>query len=115
MMTDQSIIQAEKLTRVFKKKTTALDAIDLAIPAGTIFGILGPNGAGKTTIMSTLCGLLKPTSGSVYICGNNAQTERAAIKQILGLVRQEPAIYPTLTARENLTLTGRMRGLSRAS
>jgi ABC-2 type transport system ATP-binding protein len=106
-------IELRQLTKVFPGSSTpALDAIDLVIPAGTIFGILGPNGAGKTTIMSTLCGLLKPTSGSVYICGNNAQTERAAIKQILGLVPQEPAIYPTLTARENLQYFGRMQGLS---
>lgn len=106
-------IELKQLTKVFPGSSTpALDAIDLTIPAGTIFGILGPNGAGKTTIMSTLCGLLKPTSGSAYICGNNAQTERAAIKQILGLVPQEPAIYPTLTARENLQYFGRMQGLS---
>jgi ABC-2 type transport system ATP-binding protein len=106
-------IELKQLTKVFPGSSTpALDAIDLSVPAGTIFGILGPNGAGKTTAMSTLCGLLKPTSGSVYICGNNAQTERAAIKQILGMVPQEPAIYPTLTARENLQYFGRMQGLS---
>jgi ABC-2 type transport system ATP-binding protein len=64
--------------------------------------------------MSTLCGLLKPTSGSVYICGNNTLTERAAVKKILGMVPQEPAIYPTLTARENLDYFGRMQGLSGA-
>jgi ABC-2 type transport system ATP-binding protein len=106
-------IELRQLTKVFPGSTTpALDAIDLVVPAGCIFGILGPNGAGKTTIMSTLCGLLKPTSGEVYICGNNAQAERAAIKQILGMVPQEPAIYPTLTARENLDYFGRMQGLS---
>jgi ABC-2 type transport system ATP-binding protein len=106
-------IELKQLTKVFPGSTTpVLNAIDLTVPAGTIFGILGPNGAGKTTIMSTLCGLLKPTSGSVHICGNNAQTERATIKQILGMVPQEPAIYPTLTARENLDYFGRMQGLS---
>jgi ABC-2 type transport system ATP-binding protein len=106
-------IELTQLTKVFAGSSApALNAIDLTVPAGSIFGILGPNGAGKTTIMSTLCGLLKPTSGSVRICGNNAQTERAAIKEILGMVPQEPAIYPTLTARENLQYFGRMQGLS---
>jgi ABC-2 type transport system ATP-binding protein len=106
-------IELKQLTKVFPGSSTpALNAIDLTVPAGTIFGILGPNGAGKTTIMSTLCGLLKPTSGSVRICGSDAQSERATIKQILGMVPQEPAIYPTLTARENLDYFGRMQGLS---
>ena len=106
-------IELKRLTKVFKGSSTpALNAIDLTVPAGTIFGILGPNGAGKTTIMSTLCWLLKPTSGSVQICGINTQTGRATIKQILGMVPQEPAIYPTLTARENLDYFGRMQGLS---
>jgi ABC-2 type transport system ATP-binding protein len=106
-------IELRQLTKVFPgSNTPALNAIDLTVPAGTIFGVLGPNGAGKTTIMSTLCGLLKPSSGSVHICGNNAQTDRATIKQILGMVPQEPAIYPTLTARENLEYFGRMQGLS---
>ncbi len=106
-------IELKQLTKVFPGSSTpVLDAIDLTVPAGTIFGILGPNGAGKTTIMSTLCGLLKPTSGTAFICGNDTQTERATIKRILGMVPQEPAVYPTLTARENLDYFGRMQGLS---
>lgn len=108
-------IELKQLTKVFPgSDKPVLDAVDLTVPAGAIFGILGPNGAGKTTIMSTLCGLLKPTSGSVSICGNNAVTERASIKKILGMVPQEPAVYPTLTARENLEYYGRMQGLSGA-
>jgi ABC-2 type transport system ATP-binding protein len=90
----------------------ALDAIDLTVRRGGIFGILGPNGAGKTTLMSTLGGLLKPTSGSVLIDGRDVLKERRAVKRILGMVPQEPAIYPTLTARENLDYFGRMQGLS---
>lgn len=111
----QPAIELKQLTKLFPGSLKpALDGFDLTVPAGTIFGILGPNGAGKTTLMSSLCGLLKPTSGSVSICGLNALTERAAIKKILGMVPQEPAIYPTLTARENLEYFGRMQGLSGA-
>jgi ABC-2 type transport system ATP-binding protein len=106
-------IELRQLSMLFPGSSVpALDGVDLSVPAGTIFGILGPNGAGKTTIMSTLCGLLKPTSGTARICGHDAVTERAAIKHILGMVPQEPAIYPTLTARENLAYFGRMQGLS---
>lgn len=106
-------IELNQLTKVFPGNTApVLDAIDLRVPAGSIFGFLGPNGAGKTTIMSILCGVLKPSSGSAHIFGYNAQTERATIKQLLGMVPQEPAIYPTLTARENLDYFGRMQGLS---
>ena len=108
-------IQLRRLSKAFPGgRAPALDAIDLTVPHGAIFGILGPNGAGKTTLMSILGGLLKPTSGSVQINGRDALTDRGAIKRILGMVPQEPAVYPTLTARENLAYFGRMQGLSGA-
>lgn len=90
----------------------ALNGVDLVVKQGGFFGILGPNGAGKTTLMSILGGLLKPNSGSVQINGQQFPEHRKAIKRVLGMVPQEPAIYPTLTARENLEYFGRMQGLS---
>lgn len=106
-------IELRQLSKAFPgRHAPALDAVDLTVPHGTIFGILGPNGAGKTTLMSILGGLLKPTSGTVQINGRNALTERGAIKRVLGMVPQEPAVYPTLTAWENLEYFGRMQGLS---
>ncbi|MBK6742835.1 MAG: ABC transporter ATP-binding protein [Hydrogenophilales bacterium] len=108
-------IELKGLGKAFPgRDVPALDGIDLAVPKGTIYGILGPNGAGKTTLMSILGGLLKPTSGAACIDGHDTATGRAAIKRILGLVPQEPAVYPTLTARENLDYFGRMQGLSGA-
>ncbi|MBM4182088.1 MAG: ABC transporter ATP-binding protein [Betaproteobacteria bacterium] len=95
-------------------RAPALDGVDLSVPRGGIFGILGPNGAGKTTLMSILGGLILPSSGSVRIDGHDVLTEARHIRHILGLVPQEPAIYPTLTARENLDFFGRMQGLSGA-
>ncbi len=95
-------------------RAPALDGIDLVVPRGGIFGILGPNGAGKTTLMSILGGLILPSAGSVRIAGHDVLTESRHIRHILGLVPQEPAIYPTLTARENLDFFGRMQGLSGA-
>jgi ABC-2 type transport system ATP-binding protein len=106
-------IELSRLSKTFPgRHAPALDGIDLSVPRGGFFGILGPNGAGKTTLMSILGGLLKPNSGSVRVNGRDASSERAAIKRILGMVPQEPAVYPTLTARENLDYFGRMQGLS---
>lgn len=106
-------IEVRALTKHFTgARANALDGLDITVPRGVIYGILGPNGAGKTTLLSILCGLLKPTAGSVRIGGRDLQAAPAEIKQLLGVAPQEPAIYPTLTARENLEFFGRMQGLS---
>ena len=106
-------IELRQLSKRYKgARAPALNGIDLTVREGGFFGILGPNGAGKTTLMSVLGGLLKPSSGSVLINGQDLHRHRAAIKRVLGMVPQEPAIYPTLTARENLEYFGRMQGLT---
>jgi ABC-2 type transport system ATP-binding protein len=71
-----------------------------------IYGILGPNGAGKTTLISMLSGLIKPTSGHFTIDGTFASEERFQIETNHRIVPQEYALYPTLTARENLMFFG---------
>ncbi len=106
-------IEVENLSKTFKGASrAALDAVSLSIPRGVIFGMLGPNGAGKTTLLSILCGLLKPSSGRVRLNGHDIIEEASNIKCLLGVVPQEPAIYPTLTARENLEYFGRMQGIT---
>ncbi len=110
---ERTAIELRQLSKTFpQSRGPALDGVDLAVARGGFFGILGPNGAGKTTLMSILAGLLKPSGGSVRIDGKDAADEGEAIKRILGIVPQEPAVYPTLTARENLDFFGRMQGLS---
>jgi ABC-2 type transport system ATP-binding protein len=105
--------EVKNLCKTYKGgRAPALDHVTLAIPKGVIFGMLGPNGAGKTTLLSILCGLLRPSSGEVRVDGRDVRQEAACIKRVLGVVPQEPAIYPTLTARENLAYFGRMQGLS---
>jgi len=105
--------EAENLCKTYKGgRAPALDHVTLTIPRGVIFGMLGPNGAGKTTLLSILCGLLRPSAGQVRVDGKDVRYEAACIKRVLGVVPQEPAIYPTLTARENLGYFGRMQGLS---
>lgn len=89
----------------------SLDDFSLSINEGQIFGLLGPNGAGKTTLISMLCGLVKPTSGSFLINNFTYANNGDDIKKIIGVVPQEYALYPTLTARENLMYFGSMYGL----
>ncbi|HYP68811.1 MAG TPA: ABC transporter ATP-binding protein [Thiobacillaceae bacterium] len=106
-------IEVKDLVKRFKPDgSPALSTLTLTVPHNVIYGILGPNGAGKTTLLSILCGLLKPTSGSVRVGGLNMPGAAAEIKHLLGVVPQEPALYPTLTARENLTYYGRMQNLT---
>lgn len=89
----------------------SLNELTLTINEGQIFGLLGPNGAGKTTLISMLCGLVKPTSGSFKINGMAYANNATKIKKFIGVVPQEYALYPTLTARENLHYFGSMYGL----
>lgn len=90
----------------------SIHQLSLEINKGEIYGLLGPNGAGKTTLISMLCGLLKPTSGQITINGLSFKENSKKIKQAIGVVPQEYALYPTLTAYENLMYFGAMYGLS---
>lgn len=85
--------------------------LNLKVEEGEIYGLLGPNGAGKTTLISMLTSLLKPTSGSFTINGLNFKENKNELKQLIGIVPQEYALYPTLTAYENLYYFGSMYGL----
>jgi len=89
----------------------AVDGISLQVARGEVFGLLGPNGAGKTTAISMMTGLFPPDSGSIIVDGLDLQTDTNAVKAKLGLVPQELALYPTLTARDNLSFFGRIYGL----
>lgn len=108
----QPIIQISQLSKKYKDaETYSLIDFSLAVNEGQIFGLLGPNGAGKTTLISMLCGLIKPTSGSFSINNLTYADNSNEIKKIIGVVPQEYALYPTLTARENLMYFGSMYGL----
>lgn len=91
--------------------TYAVQGVSFEISRGEIFGLLGPNGAGKTTTISMLTGLIEPTSGTVQVDGDNVDQHARAMKAKLGLVPQELALYPTLTAFDNLVFFGRIYGL----
>ena len=89
----------------------AVKGISLQVARGEVFGLLGPNGAGKTTAISMLIGLFPPDSGSITVDGLDLKTHTNEVKAKLGLVPQELALYPTLSARQNLDFFGRIYGL----
>jgi ABC-2 type transport system ATP-binding protein len=108
----KNIIQINQLYKQYKDADCfSVNNLNLTIEEKEIYGLLGPNGAGKTTLLSMLCGIIKPTSGTFSI--NNMTYEKNAfeIKKSIGVVPQEYALYPTLTARENLSYFGSMYGL----
>lgn len=111
-MNTDSIIEIKHLTKRFKNsREDAVKDISFSVGRNEIYGLLGPNGAGKTTTLSILCGLFPPTSGSVLIDGKNIQKDPAYIRQIVGIVPQDIALYSSLTAKENLDFYGHMYGL----
>lgn len=105
-------IKTEKLTKKYKEKT-AVSNLDLKINEGEMYGLLGVNGAGKTTTMKMLTTLIMPTSGDAELLGHRIKTDRAAVKQIIGISPQESAAAMNLTARENLELMAEVYGFQR--
>jgi linearmycin/streptolysin S transport system ATP-binding protein len=92
----------------------AVRGISLDIAPGETYGLLGPNGAGKTTTISMVCGLLEPDAGEVLVAGRALTTRSVEAKGAIGYVPQELAIYPDLSARENLRFFARLYGMARA-
>ena len=89
--------------------------VSLEIRAGEIFGLLGPNGAGKTTLLSMVSTRLRPTSGDVWIHGKHVQRDLDAARRLLNVAPQEEALYPSLTAAENLSFFAELYGVPRAA
>jgi len=90
---------------------SAVKGISFSVEEGEVFGLLGPNGAGKTQTISMLTGVIPPTSGTARIAGHDIKTEMNEVKKVNGLVPQDLALYPTLSARANLNFFGRIYGL----
>jgi ABC-2 type transport system ATP-binding protein len=94
--------------RYLPEDVLAVDGISFEIEEGEIFSLLGPNGAGKTTTISMLSCLLKPTTGDAFVDGHSIVSDSMAVRQAIGVVPQEIALYDTLSARQNLAFWGRM-------
>lgn len=101
-----------ELTALTKKygRFVAVDAIDLFVPKGELFGFLGPNGAGKTTTLRMIAGILRPTQGSVRIAGIDLAVDPMAAKARLGFIPDRPFIYEKLTGMEFLRFVAGLYG-----
>ncbi len=107
----QPTLECSGLRKVFDK-LVAVDDVGFYIDPGETYGLLGPNGAGKTTSISMISGLLARDGGSVTVGGKEMTTTSLEAKALLGLVPQDIAVYPDLTARENLIFFGKLYGMS---
>jgi daunorubicin resistance ABC transporter ATP-binding subunit len=110
-MTSSTAIEVRDLRKRFGD-VTALDGLELDVPAGMVFGLLGPNGAGKTTLVHILATLLEPTSGEARVHGHDVVREPLAVRRRIGLAGQFAAVDGELTGRENLEMIGRLNRLS---
>jgi ABC-2 type transport system ATP-binding protein len=106
-----AILEVDQLVKKYGD-FEAVKGISFEVEEGEVFGLLGPNGAGKTQTISMLTGIIPPTSGTARIAGHDIHTEMNEAKKINGLVPQDLALYPTLSARANLNFFGRIYGLS---
>lgn len=104
-----AIVQTNNLTKKFRAQT-AIENINLIIEQGSIYGLLGPNGAGKSTLLKHIVGLLRPTSGQVFLFGESWQRKHL---WNVGTLIEAPALYGHLTARENLAVHTTLLGLPR--
>lgn len=108
------ILETKALTRKYDGQI-AVDAVNLHVPKGCIYGLLGRNGAGKTTTIRMIMGLVKPTSGEIQLFGKPVQSSNS--KQIygrIGSIIEAPGFYQNLTGRENLDILARLRGVHRS-
>ena len=102
-----TVIDTKNLTKRYREKL-AVNALNLTIEEGEVFGFLGPNGAGKTTTILMLLGLTEPTSGQVSVCGFNPTSQSLEVKKRVGYLPESPGFYDDLSARENLLYMARL-------
>ncbi len=111
MATDGLVLECRDLRKSYGERL-AVDGVGFTISPGETYGLLGPNGAGKTTSISMVCGLLERDAGEVFVEGRPVDTHTVDARAAIGYVPQEIAVYPDLTARENLRFFGRLYGLA---
>jgi len=104
---ETSALVASNLTKVIGKRTI-VDSVSFQLRAGEVFGFLGPNGAGKTTTIRMLVGLIRPTAGSVKICGYDVRHQFEDAMRCIGCIVETPDLYRFMTGRENLEHFARM-------
>jgi ABC-2 type transport system ATP-binding protein len=116
MDADSPIVEVREFRKQYDppKGVLAVDDVSFHIHRGEIYSLLGPNGAGKSTTISMLSCLLRPSGGDALVDGHSVVSDAPAVKSVIGVVPQDIAVYPDMTARENLVFWGRMYGLAGA-
>jgi ABC-2 type transport system ATP-binding protein len=105
-------LSVQNLVKIYPGSSRpAVDDLTFSVATGEAFGFLGPNGAGKTTAISMMSSLMKPNSGEITLCGIDALRQPSKVKRMIGYVPQRIALYPRMSARENLRFLGRVYGL----
>ena len=108
-MTDQVAIHTEGLTKHYGDVKALID-LDLSVERGEIFGFLGPNGAGKTTMIRTILDEIRPTAGTASIAGLDSHSDVVEIRNHIGYMPGDLAMYPNLTGRDTITYFANLRG-----
>jgi len=110
------MIEVRELTKSYadlaRGQFVAVDGVSFTAQPGEIYGLLGPNGAGKTTILRILSTVLRPTSGTATVCGYDVLTQGALVRQKIGFVSTNTAVYDRMTAQEMVEYFGRLNGLN---
>ncbi len=107
---DAAQVSIREVTKSFGEKV-ALQGVSLEVPAGQMCGLLGPNGAGKTTLFRLLMGILKATSGTLWVQGLDAFEDRVEVKRLVGFLPDEPVFYSYLSGAEILEMSAALHGL----
>ena len=104
-------VEATELTKVYRNGVLANDKLNVAMRRGQVYGLLGPNGAGKSTFVQQVMGLVRPTSGSVWVFGVDAERDPERVKRMIGYLPQTSFAMRDLLAEEAIYFTGRLKGL----
>ena len=110
----RTVLRTDKLTKRFGS-LTAVDAVDLEVREGEVFGYLGPNGAGKTTTLRLLCALIAPTSGGAEVAGHRLGRDDPKIRAAVGILTEQPGLYERQSAWDNLVFYATLYGLNKAT
>jgi ABC-type multidrug transport system ATPase subunit len=113
-----AVIEVEGLRKEYRRlrggRTVAVDALDLSVPEGGVFGFLGPNGAGKTTTIRCLLGLVRPSGGRARLLGADPSSDLSSVIGRVGSIVEAPALYPRFTGRRNLELLALIDAIPRS-
>ncbi len=113
MNTDTTVIEVKNLSVEFGS-FKAVDDITFSVKKGEIFGFLGANGAGKTTTIRTICGILNPSSGKIYVYGKDVSQDTSSMKNKIGYMSQKFTLYNDLTVNENIEFQGALHNMDAA-